>query len=73
VRCGLVSEVRYCAPPDVARGFPRRSWVHAHDAIHLLSLRDALREDEDDGSPLDRMIHMLTIERIAPRRSDPNA
>jgi hypothetical protein len=43
-RCRLVSEVRYYAPPHVARA---DSVVHAHDAIRILSLDDALKEPVD--------------------------
>jgi hypothetical protein len=48
-RCRLVSEVRYYAPPAVARAVSRAvSSVYGHDAIRVLSLHDAVREDEDD-------------------------
>jgi hypothetical protein len=53
--------------------FPAPLLGSRHDAIRVLSLRDALRGDEDDGSPRDPMIHMLAIGGIAPRRSDRNA
>ena len=44
-RCRLVSEVRYYAPPHVARAVSRAvSAVHAHDAIRVLSLEEALKE-----------------------------
>jgi hypothetical protein len=44
-RCRLVSEVRYYAPPHVARAVSRAvSVVHAHDAVRVLSLDDALKE-----------------------------
>ena len=47
-RCRLVREVRYYAPPPVARAVSRAvSSVHAHDAIQVLSLEDALREAAD--------------------------
>src|SRR4051794_28919523 len=48
-RCRLVSGVRYYAPPHVARAVSRAvSVVHAHDAIRILSLDDALKEAPDD-------------------------
>jgi hypothetical protein len=48
-RCRLVSEVRYYAPPHVARAVSRAvSVVHAHDAIRILSLDEALKEATDD-------------------------
>jgi hypothetical protein len=44
-RCRIVSEVRYYAPPHVARAVSRAvSSVHAHDAIRVLSLEQALKE-----------------------------
>ena len=44
-RCRIVSEVRYYAPPHVARAVSRAvSSVHADDAIRILSLQDALKE-----------------------------
>jgi hypothetical protein len=44
-RCRIVSEVRYYAPPHVARAVSRAvSAVHAHDAIRILSLEEALKE-----------------------------
>ena len=47
-RCRLVSEVRYYAPPHVARAISRAvSAVHAHDAIRILSLEEALKEAAD--------------------------
>jgi hypothetical protein len=47
-RCRLVSEVRYYAPPHVARAVSRAvSSVHADDAIRILSLHDALKEAVD--------------------------
>ena len=47
-RCRIVSEVRYYAPPVVARAVSRAvSVVHAHDAIRVLSLEEALREATD--------------------------
>jgi hypothetical protein len=48
-RCRLVSEVRYYAPPHVARAVSRAvSVVHADDRIRILSLEDALKEATDD-------------------------
>jgi hypothetical protein len=47
-RCRLVSQVRYYAPPRVARAVSRAvSVVHAYDAIRVLSLDDALKETGD--------------------------
>ena len=47
-RCRIVSEVRYYAPPHVARAVSRAvSVVHADDAIRVLSLHDALKEAVD--------------------------
>jgi hypothetical protein len=47
-RCRLVSQVRYYAPPRVARAVSRAvSAVHAYDAIRVLSLDDALKEAGD--------------------------
>jgi hypothetical protein len=47
-RCRLVSEVRYYAPPHVARAVSRAvSSVHARDAIRILSLEEALTEAAD--------------------------
>jgi hypothetical protein len=47
-RCRLVSEVRYYAPPHVARAVSRAvSAVHAHDATRILSLEEALKEAAD--------------------------
>jgi hypothetical protein len=47
-RCRLVSEVRYYAPPHVARAVSRAvSSVRAHDAIRILSLDEALKEAAD--------------------------
>src|SRR3954468_14225622 len=47
-RCRLVSEVRYYAPPHVGRAVSRAvSSVHAADAIHILSLEEALKEAAD--------------------------
>jgi hypothetical protein len=47
-RCRIVSEVRYYAPPHVARAVSRAvSAVHAHDAIRILSLDEALKEAAD--------------------------
>jgi hypothetical protein len=44
-RCRLVSEVRYYAPPHVARAVSRAVVeVHAHDVISVLSLGEALKE-----------------------------
>jgi hypothetical protein len=44
-RCRIVSEVRYYAPPRVARAVLRAvSSVHASDAIRVLSLEEALEE-----------------------------
>ena len=44
-RCRLVSEVRYYAPAHVGRAVSRAvSSVHAHDAIRILSLEEALKE-----------------------------
>ncbi len=41
-RCRIVSEVRYYAPPPVARAVSRAvSVVHAHDAVRVLSLEEA--------------------------------
>jgi hypothetical protein len=49
-RCRIVSEVRYYAPPHVARAVSRAvSVVHAHDAIRILNLEDFLKEVTDDG------------------------
>jgi hypothetical protein len=43
-RCRLVSEVRYYAPPDVARAVSRAvSSAHGRDANRVLSLEDALK------------------------------
>jgi hypothetical protein len=48
-RCRFVSEVRYYAPPHVARAVSRAvSVVHANDAIRILNLEDALKEAPDD-------------------------
>ena len=48
-RCRLVSEVRYYAPPEVARAVSRAvSSVHAQDAIRVLSLQEALKEAPND-------------------------
>jgi hypothetical protein len=48
-RCRIVSEVRYYAPPHVARAVSRAvSVVHANDHIRILSLDDALKEAPDD-------------------------
>ena len=47
-RCRIVSEVRYYAPPHGARAASRAvSVVHAHDAIRVLSLEEALKEAVD--------------------------
>ena len=47
-RCRLVGEVRYYAPPHVARAVSRAvSVVHADAAIRILSLHDALKEAGD--------------------------
>ena len=47
-RCRIVSEVRYYAPPHVARAVSRAvSSVRADDAIRILSLHDALKEAAD--------------------------
>jgi hypothetical protein len=47
-RCRLVSQVRYYAPPQVARAVSRAvSAVHARDAIQVLSLEEALKEAPD--------------------------
>jgi hypothetical protein len=47
-RCRIVSEVRYYAPPHVARAVSRAvSAVHARDAIRVLSLDEALKETAD--------------------------
>ena len=47
-RCRLVSQVRYYAPPSVARAVSRAvSAVHADDAIQILSLDDVLTEASD--------------------------
>jgi hypothetical protein len=47
-RCRLVSEVRYYAPPHVAHAVSRAvSSAHAHDAIRILSLDEALKEAAD--------------------------
>jgi hypothetical protein len=47
-RCRIVSEVRYYAPAHVARAVSRAvSVVHAHDAIRILSLDEALKEAVD--------------------------
>jgi hypothetical protein len=47
-RCRIVSEVRYYAPPHVARAVSRAvSSVRADDAIRILSLHDALKEAVD--------------------------
>jgi hypothetical protein len=44
-RCRLVREVRYYAPPHVARAVSRAvSSVHAHDPIRVLSLEEALKD-----------------------------
>jgi hypothetical protein len=44
-RCRLVSGVRYYAPPHVARAVSRAvSAVHAHDAVRILSIEEALKE-----------------------------
>jgi hypothetical protein len=49
VRCRIVSEVRYYAPPHVARAVSRAvSVVHGHDRIRILNLEDALKEASDD-------------------------
>ncbi len=46
-RCRLVSEVRYYAPPGVARAVSRAvSSVHAEGAISVRSLDEALGEGE---------------------------
>jgi len=47
-RCRIVSEVRYYAPPPVARAVSRAvSAVHGRDAIRVLSLDEALKEAAD--------------------------
>src|SRR4051794_1980255 len=47
-RCRIVSEVRYYAPPHVARAVSRAvSVVHAHDAFRILSIDEALKEADD--------------------------
>jgi len=47
-RCRIVSEVRYYAPPPVARAVSRAvASVHADDPIRILSLHDALKEAPD--------------------------
>jgi hypothetical protein len=47
-RCRLVSEVRYYAPPAVARAVSRAvSLAHGHDRIRILSLGEALKEAVD--------------------------
>ncbi|HEX2102637.1 MAG TPA: hypothetical protein VHF51_03235 [Solirubrobacteraceae bacterium] len=44
-RCRIVTAVRYYAPPHVGRAVSRAvSSVHAHDAVRILSLEDALKE-----------------------------
>jgi hypothetical protein len=49
-RCRLVSEVRWYGPPHVARAVPRAvSSVHAHDAIRVLPLEEALKEAPNVG------------------------
>jgi hypothetical protein len=49
VRCRIVSEVRY-APPHVSRAVSRAvSSVHAHDAIRVLPLEEALKEAPNVG------------------------
>jgi hypothetical protein len=46
-RCRLVSEVRYYAPPHVARAVSRAvSVVHAHDVIRVVLIDDALNSKE---------------------------
>jgi len=46
-RCRLVEEVRYYAPPAVARAVSRAvSSIHAEEAIWVLSLDGALSEAE---------------------------
>jgi hypothetical protein len=50
VRCRIVSEVRYYAPPHVARAVSRAvSSVHAHDAIRVLPFEEALKEAPNVG------------------------
>src|SRR4051812_21813877 len=47
-RCRIVSEVRYYAPPHVARAVSRAvASVHADDAIRILSIDEALKEAAD--------------------------
>jgi hypothetical protein len=47
-RCRIVSDVRYYAPPHVARAVSRAvSAVHARDAVRILSLEEALKEAAD--------------------------
>src|SRR4051794_7371602 len=47
-RCRLVSQARYYALPHVARAVSRAvSVVHAHDAIRILSIDEALKEADD--------------------------
>ena len=55
-RCRLVSEVRYYAPPGVARAVSRAvSSVHAEGAIRVLSLEDALSDGEVTAWPARRL------------------